>query len=150
MKSRVGHAELVQCIECTCFSVRKASRAITQFYEGMLQPTGLRATQFGLLVVLAHTGPANITHLGRALVMDRTTLTRNLKPLAKKGFITIGLGEDQRTRSVALTTQGHQALAKALPLWVKAQAHVVNRLGQERWRRLMADLSATVALARAS
>lgn len=150
MKRGVNQAELLQCVECTCFSIRKASRAITQLYEGMMQPTGLRATQFTLLVVLAHAGSTNITRLGQSMVMDRTTLTRTLKPLAKQGLITIGPGKDQRTRWVALTAQGQRALAKALPLWEKAQAHVINRLGEERWRGLMVDLATTVSLARAS
>lgn len=148
MTSRLAQSDLAQCAECACFNIRKASRAVTQLFDGVLQPSGLRATQFALLVVLSLGGPTTITRMGQMLVMDRTTLTRNLKPLVKQGLITVGPGKDQRTRVVTLTALGRNALAKAFPLWQKAQAHVVSRLGPELWRSLLADLSAMVALGR--
>lgn len=140
-------SELAKCTECACFNIRKASRAITQFYDGMLQSSGLRVTQFTLLVVLASAGSVTITRLGQMLVMDRTTMTRNLKPLVNQGLITIEAGQDQRTRVATLTASGRDALAKAFPLWEKAQTSVVTRLGRKRWSTLLDDLSATVALA---
>ena len=149
MLSHRSRSELVKCFDCACFNIRKASRAVTQLFDGMLQPSGLRSTQFTLLVVLSHAGPITITRLGQTLVMDRTTLTRNLKPLANQELVKIGPGKDQRTRVVALTPRGQGALAMAFPLWEKAQASVIKRLGRERWSSLLADLSATVALARA-
>lgn len=80
--------------------------------------------------------------------MDRTTLTRNLKPLEKQGFIEIEPGQDQRMRVVTLTAKGHAALAKALPLWEQAQEFVVEGLGQKRWSSLLEGLSDTVSLVR--
>jgi len=134
--------------ECVCSNIRKAARAVTQLYDGILKPSGLRVTQFALLAVLASAGPTTITRLGQILVMDRTTMTRNLKPLVNQGLITIEAGQDQRTRVVALTASGREALAKALPLWEKAQTRVVEGLGRQRWSTLQADLSAVIALAR--
>jgi DNA-binding MarR family transcriptional regulator len=75
-------------------------------------------------------------------------MTRNLKPLVSQGLITIEAGQDQRTRVVTLTPSGREALAKAMPLWEKAQTRVVEGLGRERWSTLLADLSAVMALAR--
>jgi DNA-binding MarR family transcriptional regulator len=132
--------------ECTCLNLRKAARAVTQLFDGMLQPSGLRATQFSLLAAVHNTGSITIKQLAERLVMDRTTLTRNLKPLEKQEFITISSGKDRRTRLVALTEAGRQALMEALPLWEKAQGEVVNRLGSERWRYLLAMLYSTVGL----
>lgn len=132
---------------CACFNLRKASRAVTQLYDDILQPSGLLATQFTLVVAISIAGSTTITRLAEALVMDRTTLTRNLKPLERRELIEIASGQDQRTRVVTLTASGREALAKAILLWEQAQASVVDGLGQNRWSTLLSDLSDTVLLA---
>lgn len=141
-------AQLTEIEEmCTCLHVRKAARAITQLYDEVLQPTGLRSTQFNLLVAVALAGDAPVTRLAEALVMDRTTLARNLKPLASLGLLVIDAGTDRRRHLVRLTEQGRQALVTALPYWQQAQHQMVTRLGQEQWQALLAELKATVTLA---
>lgn len=139
--------DLSNCDLCTCMNLRKASRAITQYYDRMLQPTGLRATQFTILVVTATAGSITITKLAKRLVMDRTTLTRNLRPLEKQGLIKISAGEDQRTRCLTLSPNGRKKLAKALPLWEKAQQHFEKGLGQARFQNLLSNLSETIDIA---
>ena len=135
---------------CVCFNIRKSARAITQLYEEALRPTGLRATQFTLLVATRVMGTVTISDLAKGLVMDRTTLTRNMKPLEKKGFIRILPGqEDRREREVTLTLAGQEILSAALPLWKTVQQSVVESLGHNRVTRLMKDLSATIQLAEA-
>jgi DNA-binding MarR family transcriptional regulator len=132
---------------CVCFNIRKSARAITQLYEDALRPTGLRATQFTLLVATRVMGTATISGLAKVLVMDRTTLTRNLKPLEKQGFVRILPGnEDRREREVTLTITGQETLTEALPLWKTVQESVTEALGQGRVTRLLKDLSATVDL----
>jgi DNA-binding MarR family transcriptional regulator len=133
---------LTQCKSCACANLRSAARAVTRLYDDILRPSGLQVTQFTLLVRIALAGPAPITQLAEGLVMDRTTLTRNLKPLEKQGLVQVATGEDHRIRWVSLTELGHQALAKALPLWEQAQAQAVNALGAERFEALLGDLSA--------
>ncbi len=119
-------------------------------YEEALQPTGLRATQFSLLVATRLLGVATINRLAKALVMDRTTLTRNLKPLENQGLIRTTSGsEDRREREVTLTLAGQDTLAKALPLWKQVQKQVTKGLGQNRVDRLLNDLSATIGIAQA-
>ena len=81
---------------CTCFNLRKAARAVTQMYDAALKPSGLRATQFALLSVVESNGPAGITELARALVTDRTTLTRNLKPLLDQELLQVVDGADRQ------------------------------------------------------
>ena len=79
--------------------------------------------------------------------MDRTTLTRNLKPLLEKGLLESIPGADRRRRSVAITAQGQVALTEALPYWREAQARIASSLGRYRWWRLLGDLRDTVDLA---
>jgi DNA-binding MarR family transcriptional regulator len=132
---------------CACANLRKASRAVTQLYDESLQPTGLRATQFTLLVALSVTGSISITDLAQQLVIDRTTLTRNLTLLEHRGLVAIAKGDDQRTRLVTLTNQGREALMKSLPLWEQAQTRIVSGLGRAHWNTLLSGLSDVVSLA---
>jgi DNA-binding MarR family transcriptional regulator len=129
--------------------LRKVTRAVTQLYDELLRPAGLRVTQFSLLVAVRMAGPVGVTRLVELTVMDRTTLTRNLELLQKQGLIEVASGEDRRTRIVTLTAEGNAAIAEALPFWKKAQSHVVNSLGQERWADMLTDLREPVALANA-
>ncbi|SRR5579884_305247 len=147
IEQRVNKLTLAKCMDCACFNLRKTTRAITQLYDEALRPTGLRVTQFSLLIAITILESVTVTRLAEIGVMDRTTLTRNLKPLEKKGLIKVVPGDDQRTRIVTLTAHGKEVLSKALPLWEKAQARVIKRLGQERWNSLQADLEDIVSLA---
>jgi DNA-binding MarR family transcriptional regulator len=133
---------------CACFKVRKAARAVTKIYEEVLRPIGLRATQFSLLMAARVIGPVTVVKMAQVTVMDRTTLTRNLQILEKRGFIEIKPGEDRREREVTLTALGMEVLAKAVPLWEEAQDRVRQGLGEEKMRNLMDDLSEMIALAR--
>ena len=74
---------------CACFNFRKASRSVTQLFDQMLAPTGLRSTQLVILITGELLGPSSIARLARELVMDRSTLTRNLKPLLSMGLLQI-------------------------------------------------------------
>ena len=135
---------------CTCANLRKAARVITQRYEAALQPTGLKATQFTVLATLAKCGDLPLTHLAEALVLDRTTLTRNLKPLIGQGLVTIGNERDQRVRRIKLTAKGSKAFKDALPRWEEVQLRVVAGLGHKRWSGFLDDLAATIAEARST
>ncbi len=131
---------------CTCANIRRASRVVTRIYDEALQPTGLKVTQFILLATLAATGATALTKLAEAMVMDRTTLTRNLKPLLKEGLIDSAPGEDRRSRVIGLTEKGRAALMTALPPWREAQTNMVGALGQERLNGFLNDLSAVVQI----
>jgi DNA-binding MarR family transcriptional regulator len=133
---------------CACFKVRKAARAVTRIYEEALRPINLRSTQFSLLMAARILGPVTMVKLAQATVMDRTTLTRNLQILEKRGLVAIKPGEDQREREVTLTAAGMAVLAKAVPLWEEAQNRVRQGLGEERLQHLLSDLSEMIALAK--
>ncbi len=112
-----------------------------QLYDEVLRPTGLRVTQFTLLMATRRLEPVTVKRLAKAVVMDRTTLARDLKPLERQGLMRIAPGEDRRERRVTLPTRGQQAWAEGFPLWEQAQAHAVRGSGRERLQRLLSDLS---------
>jgi DNA-binding MarR family transcriptional regulator len=133
---------------CVCFNIRKAARTLTQFYEGVLRPSGLRVGQFSVLVALKVRGPVTLGDLAATTVTDRTTLTRNLKPLERQGFLKIEIGEDPRSRRVSLTEAGLDALSDALPLWDHAQAQIAARIGEEAMGDLLSRLTTVVGVIR--
>lgn len=128
--------------ECTAARLRRASRALSKFYDEILEPSGLRGTQFSLLVALSLFGQAPLLRVAEELGLDRTTMTRNLAPLERDGLVASVPGSDRRVRLIQLTEAGRRTLAKALPLWEKAQRRVVDTLGERRWRELLAALQA--------
>jgi DNA-binding MarR family transcriptional regulator len=121
---------------------------VTQFYDEALAPSGLRITQFTLLGTIWEAGPITMNQLAELMSMDRTTLTRNLEPLTRQGFVRSEEGEDRRVRLIMLTAEGKAALSQALPLWQQAQARIVQGLGQERYHALLAELAAVIQLTR--
>ena len=127
--------------------MRKATRAVTQLYDRILSPAGLRATQFTILAMLSLKGSLSITRMANFLVMERTTLTRNLKPLEKQGYVTILPGEDQRVRNVVLTKTGQQMFEKALPLWKQAQTKITEAMGSQKYQTFLAHLSSIISVA---
>lgn len=148
---RPGDGELGRCAEirtsCACAHLRRAARAVTQLYDEVLRPSGLRATQFTLLVALERSGAPPMTRLAEAVGMDRTTLTRNLRPLVRRGLARTRPGRDSRVREVELTDRGRAALSEAIPLWERAQGRVAAALGRPRMRRLLRDLDEAAGVA---
>lgn len=126
---------------CAGYGVRRAARAVAGLYNEVLAPTGLKGTQFTLINAIAVAGRPTITHLAELLLMDRTTLTRNLKPLAQRGLVRIASGQDRRAKELTLTPDGVNILRRALPLWDRAQNAVTTRLGRKRLARLRSDLA---------
>ncbi len=133
---------------CTGFNLRKAARAVSQYYDSVMQPTGLKGTQFSLLASLAGLGPVPISQLAEYMVMDRTTLSRNLKPLVGQGLIAVEPGEDRRARVIALTGDGLKTLGRALPYWREAHAGMTKRMGKAGRDRLLRGLADAIDAAR--
>ena len=121
-----------QLSECSCNMTRKSARKITQFYENNLREAGIKPTQFSILATLANTGPIQLTQLANRLVLERTSLTRNLNVLERNTWIDIQPGEgDSRQRVVSLTRNGYKQLDCAIPYWQKAQKAIAKDMGQE-------------------
>jgi DNA-binding MarR family transcriptional regulator len=133
--------------ECACLTLRGTARAVTQMYDETLKPSDLKATQFSVLAAVAVEGPASMTAISKALVMDRTTLTRNLKPLMERGLVKEGVGaKDRRQRQIVITRAGNAALSKALPLWKKAHSQIVDGIGHARWQGMTRLLDEAITL----
>lgn len=132
---------------CTCGELRKAARAITLLYDNAFKSSGLLSTQLGVLDIICNTEAIRISDLAEKQGMDRTTLTRNLSVLEKQGYIKIRAGNDQRTRIVTATHKGHNAVAKAIPLWNDVQHKVRLEMGEKSWQDLMQNLNHFVRIA---
>jgi len=131
---------------CACGRLRRATRALTQLYDDVLAPAGLRLTQFSLLRTLMREGTVRITDLAAAQLLDRTALSRNLDPLVEQGLVEIVRGRDARTREVAISRKGMNALKAAEPHWTRAQKAVAERIGASKLEALIATLGELEAL----
>jgi DNA-binding MarR family transcriptional regulator len=119
--------------ECTCLAIRQAARHITQFYDQHLAPAGLRITQFSILAKLRRLGPMTINALADELVMDRTTLGRNILPLVREGLLSIAPGRtDRRSKELRLTKAGVERLGAARKGWSQAQTRFATAFGKQR------------------
>jgi DNA-binding MarR family transcriptional regulator len=128
---------------CLCLHVQRAARAVARRYDEALRPVGLTNFQFSLLMSLNRPEPAGMGQVSSLLAMDRTTLTANLKPLERRGLVTIAAGPtDKRSRLLALTPAGRSLLAAALPLWETTQAEVERLVTEAGPDLLRADLRA--------
>jgi DNA-binding MarR family transcriptional regulator len=125
---------------CTCGRLRRANRALTQLYDHLMAPSGLRVTQFSLLRTLAREGTLRMSKLAGSLLLDRTALSRTLDPLAERGLVAIAQGRDARTREVSLTHAGEMAVRDAEPHWRRAQEQVARKLGRAKLAALIMTL----------
>ena len=129
---------------CYCSSLRQASRYVTSFYDQMLSGSGLRVTQFAILARLRPRA-ATVTQLAQSMVMDRTTLARNLQPLVREQLVQIRPSEqDRRERVIELTDAGRDKVEAILPAWRRAQARFDQQFGADRGAQLLGMMRAVV------
>ena len=131
--------------DCNCLAVRQAARYVTQLYDRHLAASGLRTSQYGILAKLKRHGPMAINELAAELVMDRTTLGRNIRPLERDGLITITPGRtDRRVKELRLTAAGDERFKETRQAWIEAQQSFETGFGPERSAELRALLRALV------
>lgn len=116
---------------CMAYRARMLSRVISAIYDEALAPLGLKSSQVNVLTALAHCGPSAQTDLCALLKMDKSTLSRNIERMRRRGWLAADLGGDNRTHLVSLTPKGAQLLRDAFPLWRKAQWEAARRMGDE-------------------
>jgi DNA-binding MarR family transcriptional regulator len=133
---------------CSCFYLRRAARLVTRQYAEAMKPTGLKAGQFSILATLSHQGAQTITELAERMGLERTSLSRTLRPLEKDGLISVSDEGEKRRRFVELTKQGKAIYKKALPLWNKAQSQYKKQLGAQDMKVLKDLLQRTSDLVR--
>ena len=128
---------------CNCLALRQAARHVTQFYDQYLAASGLRTTQFSILAKLRWLGPLSINTLAKEMVMDRTTLGRNILPLEREGLIEIAKGShDRRSKELRLSEAGRAKLRQASAGWAEAQARFEAAFGPARSLELRGILQA--------
>jgi DNA-binding MarR family transcriptional regulator len=131
---------------CNCLAVRQAARHITQFYDQFLAASGLRTTQFSILAKLRRLGPMTINALAAEMVMDRTTLGRNILPLERDGLIVVEKGSrDRRSKTLRLTEAGAARFHAAVKEWAQAQKQFEVAFGAKRTVDMRALLHAVAA-----
>lgn len=127
-------------IPCACAATRRAARALTHLYDSHLRTHGIEATQFALLSAIAEMGPCSQVAIGRALGLDKTTLSRNVRVLAAAGWIEPVTPATRRDAGVEVTAAGRAVLARARPSWQRAQAAMQAAMSATEWRDMHAVL----------
>ena len=125
---------------CASFNFRRTARAVTRMYDVAMQESGIRSTQFTMLVGIAKNQPVSIGALADVLVIDRTTLTRSLRLLQEEGLIRISKRSVMRQRFLTIAPKGARTLARSLPVWRKAQKEFVATVGSKHWLELRNEL----------
>ena len=144
MSNLLTHTEFERV--CVAQALRRAARKITRRYEAALRPVGLTMGQFTTLAALARPEPVPLTVLADQLGMDRTTLTRDLAPLERRGLVASSPSpDDRRVRAIELTDVGRVLLDEAAPLWREAQAESGRRLGDAQWTAIRDHLDRLAA-----
>jgi len=140
MKKRLAKLDLNGTGQCGSFNFRRTARAVTRLYDAALQESGIRSTQFAILVGIAKTQPVAIGKLGEVLVVDSTTLTRSLRLLKKEGLVAISKRSTMRQRFLTITPKGENTLGRSLPAWRAAHERFVATIGSEYWADLRNEL----------
>lgn len=131
--------DLIQ--SCVCSNLRKTTRVVTHLYDKFLSSTGLKITQYSMMVNIANHKDISISELGEAMLLDQTTVTRNVNILKKSGFVKITKStNDSRTRIITVTELGFAKLKEAYPIWLKIQEKIVADIGEERYKNLLETL----------
>jgi len=133
---------------CVCTTLRMTTRSIARLYDDALAPAGLRTTEYSILARLHIDGPAPVGQLAHRLLMDRTTLAREVRPLVEAGLVQAAAGSDRRRRVLSITRAGTSRLRRARPLWEAAQDRIHERFGGGRTEGLLAELRGLAAAAR--
>lgn len=120
-------------LPCACANLRRAARVVTQFYDHVLRPSGIRVTQFTLLQALTLAPAISQKELARLLEIDSTTLTRTLSHLRRKQWLRSASGTDRRELRLSLTPAGQREYKRVLPYWQSAQKQLKQALGKTTW-----------------
>ena len=124
--------------ECMNFNMRKANRVLNKLYDGYLQSCGLNGGQFTVLRIVNRMKTTTNSELQEVMLIDQTTLSRNLKPLIRDGFIEVRPGKDLRVKILSLTPAGKQLYIDGRKCWQKAQKNVRQRLGEKSTEQIIA------------
>ncbi len=114
---------------CLCHASRRGARGISRIYDGALAPLGLKSGQFALLAAIAANAPATVNKLSEIMLMESSTLSRNLAPLRRAGYVSWSGAAGRRAGSLELTPTGEQLFSSAVAAWQGAQSDLSEKLG---------------------
>jgi DNA-binding MarR family transcriptional regulator len=129
---------------CAGYNLRRTSRVVTSLFDSALEPTGLRSTQVAILQMIVVKDSPSIAKLAREMAMDPSTLTRNLRPLIREGYVELIQAERGRAKLARLTPAGRSKLDEVMARWKDAQTGFIKRFGSKRWNELRGELHAVV------
>lgn len=132
---------------CLCHHARRTARAISRLFDDALAPTGLKSGQFNILAAIAARDMTSAGALAQVLAMDRTTLSRNLKPLRGAGYVSSAGAAGRRPGTLALTEAGQAVLAQACGHWRRAQSALTRHLGSSQAGVLLQSLESAARVA---
>lgn len=135
----------LQPSQCTLLRLRRTTRRVTQIYDRHLAPLGLRVTQYSVLGSLIVQAPIAIGAFAEIMGMDRTTLTRNIRPLIRAGWIELIAGDDRRLRTITVTSEGKAMFRRAIPLWRQAESELREAVGADAISQLQRLLDHSLA-----
>lgn len=127
-------------LKCTCRNIRMTARVTTQYFDKIFLKAGMKAAQFALLSDISSHGTISINELADILLMDQTTVTRNIENLRKLNYVHVEQGRDLRKKYVSISKIGHAKLQEALPLWVEAQKFLIREIGEEKYEDFLNTL----------
>src|SRR6266478_4683319 len=128
---------------CVCSQVRRLARKLSSLYDTLLSPEDLTITQYSLLADIERAGQLSHTILADKVGMERTTLTRNLRPLTRAKWVAAATGKDRRHHLLQLTAAGRRKLVRSLPLWEEAQRQFLSQIGTESLQELRTLLTSS-------
>jgi DNA-binding MarR family transcriptional regulator len=146
MHAKLRSNPVVSPLGCSSFKLRQLSRRVSQHFDHIVGAAGLKTTQYSLLSHIARLGPVRPGEIAAAMEMDASTLTRNLQPLLKQGWVEVGPGDDGRSRLVQVTEAGREKRAEAQREWKSAQLAFNEQMGEARVARLHAVIDECLAL----
>ncbi|KPN96801.1 MarR family winged helix-turn-helix transcriptional regulator [Lysinibacillus sp. ZYM-1] len=132
MKNQLNNIDYTQI--CVCANLRKKTRVVTQLYDKLLQPTGLKVTQYSMLAHIDLQQAVSISRLGEILLLDQTTVTRNINLLKQYGYVELKRdAHDARSKIITLTDKGLEKLHEAAPIWQTIQDRIIDDIGVEKY-----------------
>ena len=140
MSDILANLDLTGTGYCASLNFRRTSRIVTRLYDTVMQESGVRSTQFAILVGIVKLQPVDMGTLAKVLMLDSSTLTRSLRLLQKERMIAISKRSQMRRRFLKLTHSGQKALQRSLPLWRAAHARFVDAVGADYWLKLRNEL----------
>ena len=135
-------SDFISNTTCHCLKIRRGAAKVVEFYDGILKPSGVTVRQYSLLHAINEHEGCNLRELSEVTELDRSTLTRSLKPLLSQELIINAKKDNQRDSRLILTAKGFRTLQEAAQLWQRAQSAFEEKIGAERLTLLEEILAA--------